>query len=97
MYYNKNGLGDTVQSDIKKCAEKVGRLKPNDEISFTSLDFVSGQLYDSVLKGLESAHYIWVLGCAVHRWFRNKDTHVSLKCDFRPDVIIIKREKESLK
>lgn len=88
----KNGLGDAYYYEAAKVAEQIELLNVEDEISFTYDNFLSEQLYDTVLEGLNILGMKMTLKCGVNRWYSNKigDT---LICDFRNDVIIVRRIK----
>lgn len=93
MVKGKNGLGDCYYYEVKDVEAKLQALKKKgDEVSFTEDYFLSEQLYDTVIEALEKLGFACVLKCSVHRWFVNKETKETFRCDFRNDVIIVRKE-----
>lgn len=91
MYHTQNELGDSYFLESIDVATEIDMLEPGDEISFTYDRFLSEQLYDTVLEGLSAGGYKCELNCGVWRWFFNPETRRTLVCDFRNDVIIVRR------
>jgi len=91
MYKAKNGLGDANYREVANVAATIDQLKVNEEVSYTQDSFESEQLYDTVLGGLKVAGFVCELNCGVHRWFLNKEDGRDITCDFRDDVIILRR------
>lgn len=90
----RNGLGDAYYYEAMEVAEEIKSLEVGDETSFTYDNFLSEQLYDTVIEGFNILGMQLYLTCGVNRWYSNKEKTDMFNCDFRNDIIIVKRVKQ---
>lgn len=92
----KNGLGDALPREALYVSSCIETLRAGEEVSFTYDEFLSEELYDTVLEGIGISGLVCFQKTGVMRWFEDdKDTSNKrvFRGDFRNDVIILKRER----
>lgn len=93
----KNGLGDALPREALYVSSCIETLRAGEEVSFTYDEFLSEELYDTVLEGIGISGLVCFQKTGVMRWFEDDSKDTSNKRvfrgDFRNDVIILKRER----
>ena len=86
-----NLLEGSTPNDISAVATAIKQLNVGEEITFTKDDFESENLCESVFDALRACDYVCTLNCGIWRSYYNKDNKRVVLCDFRDDVVIVRR------